>query len=111
MFIKKIFLAIILFLPAVARAQSRVPLPNPLKADNIPELAGQVIGGLLGVTGSIALFMMVWGGIVWMTSQGNTERLKKGKDTILWAVLGLTIIFLSYIIINFVFEIIGDSTQ
>jgi len=111
MFIKKFFLAIIMFLPYVAKAQdSRVPLPNPLQADNIPQLVGYVVKGLLGVTGAISLFMMVWGGIVWMTSQGNAERLKQGKDTILWAILGLIIIFMSYILINFIFTLIGGGS-
>jgi hypothetical protein len=109
--LKKIILFILLFIPNMSKAAEdhRVPLPNPIKADNIQELSGYMIRGLLGVSGAIALFMLVWGGIVWMTSNGNAERLKKGKDTILWAILGLIIIFTSYIIINFLFTIIGGN--
>ena len=106
MWIKKIIVSILLLLPSTAKA---VDLPNPLKADSVPELVGQVIKGLLGVTGSIALFMFVWGGITWMISQGHAEKLKKGKDTILWAVFGLIIIFMSYIVINFVFTVFGGT--
>ena len=110
MLIKKIILSILLFMPFMANAKGEgVPLPNPLSADTVPELAGQIIKGLLGVTGAIALFMMVWGGITWMISNGNAERLKQGKDTILWAILGLVIIFMSYIIITFVFTLIGNE--
>ncbi|MFA6307518.1 MAG: TrbC/VirB2 family protein [Patescibacteria group bacterium] len=110
MFIKKLFIALIMFLPYTARAQSaRIKIPNPLQAENIPELAGQMIKGLMGVTGAIALFMLVWGGIVWMTSQGSADRLKQGKDTVLWAILGLIIIFMSYVILNFVFTLIGSE--
>jgi hypothetical protein len=111
MWIKKIFLAILLTLPAAAQAAPtpRIPLPNPLQANSIPELSGDVIRGLLGITGAISLFMMVWGGLVWMTSQGNAEKLKKGKDTVLWTILGLIIIFLSYVILNFIFTIIGGN--
>jgi hypothetical protein len=106
MWIKKTILSILLLLPSAAKA---VELPNPLQADSVPELVGQVIKGLLGVTGSIALFMFVWGGITWMISQGNAEKLKKGKDTILWAIFGLVIIFMSYVIINFVFTVFGGQ--
>ncbi len=109
MFIKKIILAVLLFLPSLAQAQGGVPLPNPLEAESIPELAGQMIKGLLGVTGAIALFMLVWGGIVWMTSGGNSNRVEQGKNTILWAILGIVIIFMSYIILNFVFDLIGGN--
>jgi len=108
--IKKIILSVLLLSPTMARAaESSIKLPNPLSAESIPELSGQMIRGLLGISGAIALFMMVWGGIVWMTSNGNADRLKRGKDTILWAILGLVIIFLSYIIINFVFTLIGGE--
>jgi len=47
--------------------------------------------------------------MLWMTSGGSAERLKKGKDTVLWTILGLVIIFMSYIIINFLFTIIGGN--
>lgn len=113
MFIKKIILAALLFFPYAASAQNpnqeRIPLPNPLQAENIPELAGDMIRGLLGVTGAVALFMLVWGGIVWMTSGGNSNRVEQGKNTIVWSILGILIIFMSYIILNFVFDLIGGA--
>ena len=110
MLIKKIILLALLLFPAIASAQGGIELPNPLEAESIPELAGQMIKGLLGVTGAIALFMLVWGGIVWMTSGGNANRVEQGKNTILWAILGLVIIFMSYIVLNFVFDLIGGNT-
>ncbi len=86
-------------------------LPNPLGSkenpiDSIPELANNMIKGLLGVSGAIALFFLVWGGIVWMSSSGNTERIRKGRDTIVWAIFGLTMIFASYIIIRLLLTIL-----
>ncbi|MBU1202588.1 pilin [Patescibacteria group bacterium] len=105
---KKIVLFSLLLLPLSAKAA--VEVPNPLSADSIPELAGQMIRGLLGISGALALFFLVWGGILWMTSSGNSERVKKGKDSIVWAILGLVVIFLSYIVINFVFDILRGTT-
>ncbi len=99
--IKKIITFLtILVTPLLVKA---VELPNPLQANSVPELARNVIQGILGVTGAIALFYLVWGGITWMTSQGNADRIKKGKDTIVWAILGLAFIFFSYVILNFLF--------
>jgi len=81
-----------------------VDLPNPLKANDVPTLVSYMVRGLLGISGAIALLMLVWGGITWMTSQGNSDRVKKGRETIVWAIFGLVAIFMSYAIINFVFE-------
>jgi len=95
-------------MPLAVKAQG-VAVPNPLEAESIPELAGDMIRGMLGVTGAIALFMLVWGGITWMTSGGNSNRVEQGKQTIVWSILGIIIIFMSYIILNFVFELIGGQ--
>lgn len=95
-------LALILLLPKISLA---VELYNPLgDVDSFPELINNIISGILGVVGAVALVMMVIGGITWMTSAGNADRVRRGRDTLLWAILGLVIIFLSYAIINFVFQ-------
>jgi type IV secretory pathway VirB2 component (pilin) len=83
-------------------------LENPLGVDNIPDLIGKIIQGVLGVVGSMALLMFIFGGITWMTSGGNEEKIKKGKQIIVWAIFGIVIIFTSYSILNLVFEILGS---
>lgn len=100
-----IFISTWLF-PKITLAAASIE--NPLKAQSIPELISYIIRGILGVVGALALFYFVWGGIVWMTSAGNSERVKKGKDTIVWAVFGLVIIFLSYTITRFIFTAMGQ---
>lgn len=103
---KIIILAIFLLLPLVALAQEGgiVTLPNPLKnTDSVPELVGNMVKGLLGITGSLALFFVVQGGVTWITSGGNAEKVKAGKEAIKWSVLGLLAIFLSYVVVSAVF--------
>ena len=82
---------------------SPVKLDNPLGTDASPQkLIGRVINAVLGIVGSLALLMFVYGGITWMTSAGNDEKVKKGKDILIWATIGLVIIFASYSLVNFV---------
>lgn len=81
-----------------------VQLNNPIGADDVPTLAGIIIKAILGFTGSVALLMFVYGGFLWLTSGGNPERIKKGKDTLIWAAIGLAFIFSSYIIANFIIQ-------
>lgn len=73
-------------------------LPNPLGAgmDTPQKLIGRIINAVLGVVGSLALLMFVYGGITWMTSSGNQEKVKKGRDIIVWSAIGLIIIFSAY---------------
>lgn len=97
----------------VALAQTNaapVPIPDPLGGTKDPrELLGRMIGASLGIVGSIALLFFLWGGFLWMTSGGNAERVEQGKRTIMWATLGLAVIFLAYAIIKTVLCLLTGS--
>ena len=84
-------------------------LSNPISANSIPQLVSNIIQVLLGTTGALALLMFVYGGILWMTSGGNQERITKGKNTLVWATLGIMIIFSSYAILKVVFKAFEGS--
>lgn len=71
-------------------------LANPLSVSSPQALIGKVINAVLGVVGSLALLMFVYGGLIWMTSSGNPEKIKQGRGIIVWAAIGLAIIFSSY---------------
>jgi len=79
-------------------------LCNPLPASDIPSLLGNVLRALFAVLGSVALLMFIYGGFVWLTSGGEAEKIQKGKDTMVWAVLGIAIIFASFAIVTFVID-------
>ncbi|MFA5130983.1 MAG: pilin [Patescibacteria group bacterium] len=81
---------------------ANLSLDNPLCPANTPNcmtpqlLIGKVINSILGVVGSIALIMFIFGGLTWMTSGGSADKIKKGRDIIVWSAIGLVIIFASY---------------
>ncbi len=79
-------------------------LCNPLGTADLPSLIGRVISAVLGIVGSIALLMFIYGGFLWLTSAGSTERITKGKNVLVWATIGLAIIFLSYTLVGFVIK-------
>lgn len=62
---------------------------------------------LLGIVGSLALLMFIYGGVIFLISAGNSEQVKKGQQIILGAIIGLIIVFTSYSIINLVFTSLG----
>ncbi len=80
-------------------------LTNPLGSIDTPQaLIGKIINTVLGVVGSIALLMFVYGGITWMTSSGSADKVKKGRDTIVWSAIGLAIIFSAYGLVRVLIE-------
>lgn len=48
----------------------------------------------------ISLFMLIWGGIRFMTSGGNKQELDLARKSLVFSVIGLVIVFLSFLIIN-----------
>ena len=64
---------------------------------------GLVIQWALGIVGSIALLMFVLGGFFWLTSGGSPDRIQKGKSMIIWATIGLFVIFAAYAITRAIF--------
>jgi len=63
---------------------------------------GQVFQKILGIMGLILLVLFVIGGITWMTSEGNAEKLKKARGLLIHAIIGLIIVLVSYALVSFV---------
>ena len=108
-----LLLAMILIVPISTKAGPSddtdvVKLNNPLTgttdATTPNQLIGQIINGVLGIVGSLALVMFIYGGFVWMLAAGSNEKVQKGKDILIWATLGLVVIFSAYAVVKFVIE-------
>ena len=61
-----------------------------------------IINTIIFVIGIVAVFMIILGGISYATSQGDANKVKKGKDTILYGIIGLVIALLAFAIVSFV---------
>lgn len=73
---------------------------------------------ILGVSGSFALVMFVYGGFVFTTAAGNDQRVTKGKTILTNAVIGIFIIFFSGAVIRYGLskllpgqELVGSACQ
>jgi len=79
-------------------------LPNPLGTTNINTFAARIISYILGLVGTVSLLLFIYGGLTWMTSAGNSAAVTKGRDIIVWAVIGMAVVFTSYILVKFVIQ-------
>lgn len=74
-----------------------VELPNPLGQDvTIPVLVGNIIKAGLGILGSVSLVAFIYGGFLWLVSAGSAERVDKGFKTMIYAAIGIFVVFASY---------------
>lgn len=54
------------------------------------------------IIGSIAIVLVIVAGFMFMVSQGNQQKIDEAKDILKYVIIGLIIVFMSYIITIFV---------
>lgn len=75
--------------------------------DCVPVLFVNIIYWLLVFSATVALFFIIFGGIKLLTSGGDPKGVEGARKTITWAVVGLVVIFLSFMIVNMVADLTG----
>lgn len=63
-------------------------------------LAQTLLNYFLSFLGFVATIMIIYGGILYVTSAGNDTNVEKAKKILLYAVVGIVLILLSFAIVN-----------
>ena len=78
--------------------------------DGLMGVVKTIINVVLSVVGIIAVVMIILGGITFMTSQGDSAKVAKGKNTLIYGVVGLIVALLAFAIVNFVLKSVFNGT-
>lgn len=73
------------------------------------DLAKDFVNIMLFAVGILAVIMLIWGGIRYILSGGDSGAVSSAKKTILYAVVGLIVAILAYAIVNFVITTIAKK--
>ena len=73
---------------------------------DITTIISNVINVVIGLVGVVAVIVMILGGITFITSQGDSAKVTKAKNTILYGVVGLVVAMLAFAIVNFVLGVV-----
>jgi len=65
-------------------------------------MIARIISIILGFLGVIALTLIIYAGFLWMTSGGEEEKIRRAKDILKNAAIGLVIIFSAWALTNFI---------
>jgi len=111
--VTRLSLAVIGLLPASVFAADLPPVTPVTPTGNldIKVVLANIIIWILGLSGGIAVLFLILGGLQYITSSGNKDKAEQAKQTILYAVIGLIVIALSFVIVAFVSQNIGKVTQ
>jgi hypothetical protein len=75
----------------------------------LAQIAQNALNYLLGIAGILCVVMLVVGGIFYMTSGGDEDRMEIGKKTITYAIIGLAVILLSLAIVSAIAGVISGT--
>lgn len=80
---------------------------NPACGGDIGKLISTVVTIIFIGAALLALFYLIWGGIRWILSGGDKEATAKARGTLTAAIIGLAIVFLSFVIIKVLGAVFG----
>ena len=82
---------------------------NSAKGDGVNEntadpqaLVKQFVNIFLFAVGALSVIMLIWGGIRYTTSAGDSNKVQAAKNTVLYAIVCLVVAILAYAIVNMV---------
>ncbi|MFA6295843.1 MAG: pilin [Patescibacteria group bacterium] len=58
----------------------------------------RIVSYVLGFIGILLIVMIIYGGLLYMTSRGNEKQTETAKNVLTYAIIGVVIIFAAYII-------------
>ena len=96
---------------SLAHSQGLIPPPRGGEGDyqliDFVILAINISKWILGIVGSLSLIMFIYGGFTFLISAGASDKISDAKKIIVAAVVGLVIVFTSFLIIQFVMGSMG----
>ena len=69
----------------------------------------KITNTLLFIAGALAVIMIIFGGLRYVTSAGNSSSVTAAKNTILYAIVGLIIAFLAFAAVNFILGAVSSN--
>jgi len=106
---KKIFLLLligIIFL-GIAGSVFAVQVPNPLGTTTFSALIQKIIDTVTTIIESLVIIMVLYAGILFVTSGGSPAQIDKAKHALLYAIIGAAVILAAKGIIEIIKSVLG----
>lgn len=73
---------------------------------NLKDAAKKIIDWALYLAAIVAVIFIIIGGYYYITARGNDDQAKQGRKTLTNALIGLTLVILSFVIVQVVYKFI-----
>lgn len=76
---------------------------------SLETILSQAVTIILSLLGVIFICFIIYGGVIWMTANGNEQKVEKAGDIIKESFIGLIVVLAAYAISFFLFNIFGGQ--
>ena len=83
--------------------------PNNEDDSTLMSAVGRILNTVYFIVGILAVIFIIIGGINYTVSQGDPSKVKKAKNTILYAIVGLIIALMAFAITNFAMNALQNA--
>ncbi|MDO8676207.1 MAG: TrbC/VirB2 family protein [Candidatus Azambacteria bacterium] len=94
-FLISFFLIFYLMVAVVTVSAQTISIDNPLVSGDIPTLIDKIASWLLGIGTVLATIVILWAAFLFMTSGGSKDKVTQARQTLWYAVIGLTVLLLA----------------
>lgn len=81
--------------------------PNSAPKAGFNSIISLIINLLILAAILLSLLYLIWGGFDWITSGGDKQKLQSARHKVVFAIIGLVIVFLVFFIINTIYYFFG----
>jgi hypothetical protein len=75
--------------------------------DCIPAVFANLLSAILALSGVVALLMFIMAGVRLIYSAGDAKKVEAGKNTLIYGIIGLAVVLLSFAIISIISQVTG----
>lgn len=80
------------------------------KDESAGTLIANVVSTLLFIVGALSVVMIIFSGILYVTSSGDAGKVARAKNTLTYSIVGLVVAFIAFAIVTWVVAQIAPAT-
>jgi len=93
---KIVLLTVLAFSLLLISISSAIDIENPLsKTSDIYTLVMKILDFLIILAIPLSAILIVYSGLLYITSAGNAEKIKTAQKTLIWALIGFAIVLIA----------------
>ena len=84
-------------------------VPNPIQANNFDEFMAKLLEIVFLIAIPVITFFIIYSGFLFVTAQGNAEKIETAKKNFMWVLIGSAILLASWLLANAIGETVKQT--